>query len=81
MIDKLHLTQISVHEMKIGLSVRIGPIKDRLRRRYYPDNDTVTSAEKKWAVSTGINFYERSMQALVDQWQTILYDWWKISVL
>jgi histone-lysine N-methyltransferase SETMAR len=42
-----------------------GPMKDGLRAQYFPDNDTVIAAVREWVASTGADFYERSMQALV----------------
>ena len=42
-----------------------GPMKDGLHGQHFPSNDAVVWAVKQWATSTGADFYERSMQALV----------------
>jgi hypothetical protein len=43
-------------------------MKDGLCQQHFPDNDDITAAVRKWTSSTGANFYERSMQALVHHW-------------
>jgi hypothetical protein len=45
------------------------PIKDRLRRQHFPSNNTIVQAGKQWATSTGADFYECDMQALVHRWR------------
>jgi histone-lysine N-methyltransferase SETMAR len=45
-----------------------GPIKDGLHR-HFPSNDAVIRAVKQWATSTGADFYECGMQALVHHWR------------
>jgi transposase len=46
-----------------------GRMKDGLREQYFPDNDAVIAAVRKWVASAGADFYERSMQALVHHWR------------
>ena len=46
-----------------------GPMKDGLRGQHLPSNNAVVRAVKQWATSTGVDFYECSMQALVHRWR------------
>jgi len=46
-----------------------GPMKDGLRGQHIPSYDAVVQAVKQWATSTGADFYERDMQALVLRWR------------
>jgi hypothetical protein len=43
-------------------------MKNGLRGQHFPD-DAVIAAVRKWVTSTGADFYERSMQALVHRWR------------
>jgi hypothetical protein len=45
------------------------PIKDGLRGQHFPSNNAVIQAVKQWATSTGADFYECGMQALVHRWR------------
>jgi hypothetical protein len=45
------------------------PMKDGLRGQYFPDNDAVSAAVRKWVNSAGADFYEGRMQALVHRWR------------
>lgn len=42
-------------------------MKDGLRGQRIPDDDAVIAAVRKWVTSAGADFYERSMQALVNR--------------
>jgi len=44
------------------------PMKNGLCGQHFPSYDTVVQAVKQWATSTGADFYERGMQALVHCW-------------
>jgi len=44
-------------------------MKDGQRRQRFPCKNTITAAVKQWVTSTGADFYECSMQALVHHWQ------------
>jgi len=46
-----------------------GPMKDGLRGQHFPSNDAIVRAVKQWATSTGADFYECGMQALVHRWR------------
>ena len=46
-----------------------GPMKEGLCGQHFPSNNAVVQAGKQWATSTGADFYECSMQALVHHWQ------------
>jgi hypothetical protein len=46
-----------------------GPMKDGLRRHHFPNYDAIIQAVKQWTTSTGADFYERVMQALVYCWR------------
>jgi hypothetical protein len=40
-------------------------MKDGLRGQHFPSYDAIVQAVKQWATSTGADFCERGMQALV----------------
>jgi hypothetical protein len=44
-------------------------MKDGLRGEHLPSYNAVVRAVKQWATSTGADFYERGMQALVHSWR------------
>jgi hypothetical protein len=48
------------------------PMKFGLRGQHFPSNNAVTRAVKQWATSTGADFSERGMQALVHRWQNCI---------
>jgi hypothetical protein len=41
------------------------PMKDGLHEQHFPSNETIIAAVKQWTTSSGADFYERGMQALV----------------
>ena len=43
-------------------------MKDGLRGQHFPSNDVIIRAVKQWTTSTGADFYECGMQALVHRW-------------
>ena len=45
------------------------PMKDELHGQHFPSNDADVRAVKHWATSTGSDFYECGMQALVPSWR------------
>jgi len=45
-------------------------MKDGLREQHFPSNDAIVRPVKQWATSTGADFYECGMQALVHRWQS-----------
>ena len=44
-------------------------MKDGLCGQHFPSYNAVVQAVKQWATSTGVDFYECSMQALVHLWR------------
>jgi histone-lysine N-methyltransferase SETMAR len=46
-----------------------GPMKDGLCGQHFPGSDAVITAVRKWVASAGADFYEHSLQALVQCWQ------------
>ena len=44
------------------------PMKDTLHGQCFHNNDIIIAAVKQWVTSTGADFYQRSMQALVHHW-------------
>ena len=44
-------------------------MKDGLRGQQFPSNGVVIRAVKQRIISTGAEFYERGMQALVHRWR------------
>jgi histone-lysine N-methyltransferase SETMAR len=46
------------------------PMKDGLLGQHFPSYDAVVRAVKQLSTSTGADFYERGMQALVHRWQS-----------
>ena len=45
-----------------------GPMKYGVCGQHFPGNNAVIEAEKQWVISTGADFYGRSMDALVHRW-------------
>jgi hypothetical protein len=45
-----------------------GPMKDGLCGQHFPGNAIIATV-RKWVASTGADFYENSMQALVHHWR------------
>jgi len=43
-------------------------MKDRLCGQHFPSNNTIIAAVKRWVTSTGADFYELGMEALVHRW-------------
>ena len=46
-----------------------GPMKDGLLGQHFPSYEAVIRAVKQWPTSTGADFYERGIQALVHRWR------------
>jgi len=43
-------------------------MKDGVHGQHFPSNYVTRAAAKQWVTSTGTNFYEHGMQALVHCW-------------
>ena len=44
-------------------------MKDELRGQHFPSNKVMIAAVKQWITSTGADFCEGGVQALVHRWQ------------
>ena len=60
--DKPHSAQYH------NLSMKIKPIKDRLQRQYFPENDAINADVEKYVVSGSREIYKHSMKVFVHHW-------------
>ena len=48
-----------------------GPLQE-LRGQHFVDNNTLIDAVKKWTATTGREFYQSGIQALIHRWKTFI---------